>query len=54
MPGLVKVMEEGPGWELELSGQENQGWAAEVRAWVGLVLAPWWHAGPSAGSHGRS
>lgn len=31
MPDLVKVTEEDPGWKPELSGQQNQGGAADVQ-----------------------
>lgn len=41
---LMKVMEEGPGWEPQLSGQENQGGVGRGPGGLGPQLEPLWLA----------
>lgn len=40
MPELVKVAEEGPGWEPEISGRENQGGASRGPGGLGRCWSP--------------
>lgn len=40
----MKVMEEGPGWEPQLSGQENQGGVGRGPGGLGPQLEPLWLA----------